>query len=165
MRKNLEYMSNQKFFQYYKKLYKHRKQNKENTIRTRTELLEVNSAIWNAIREDYIDNEGGVFINGMGYFCHVIAPNYRFRISNLTGKLMYPNTGGYRYRHTMLNDLPKSQSKVFFHMMHDMKKSVQNKCKELMNKGRRYKFCFNEICSYIKQNGKKRNRIPIDLKK
>lgn len=75
---------------------------RKHTIVEKNDILECQSLIWKVIRDKYLDNEGGVYINNIGYLCHKINPNRKIYLNKLTGTINRRGTGGYSYVHTCI---------------------------------------------------------------
>ena len=53
----------------------------------KNDILECQSLIWKVIRDRYLEDEGGVYINNIGYLCHKINPNRKIYLNKLTGTI------------------------------------------------------------------------------
>ena len=60
----------------------------------KNDILECQSLIWKVIRDRYLEDEGGVYINNIGYLCHKINPNRKIDLNKLTGTINRRGTGG-----------------------------------------------------------------------
>ena len=86
---------------------------RKHTIVEKNDILECQSLIWKVIRDKYLDNEGGVYINNIGYLCHKINPNRKIYLNKLTGTINRRGTGGYSYVHTCIDFMPRNK---YFHL-------------------------------------------------
>lgn len=124
---------------------------RKHTIVDKNDILECQSLIWKVIRDKYLDNEGGVYINNIGYLCHKINPNRKIYLNKLTGTINRRGTGGYSYVHTCIDFMPRNK---YFHLY--ISPALNKECRLAMESGRRYKFCtgkLNRRVRYLELNG------------
>ena len=86
---------------------------RKHTIVDKNDILECQSLIWKVIRDRYLEDEGGVYINNIGYLCHKINPNRKIYLNKLTGTINRRGTGGYSYVHTCMDFMPRNK---YFHL-------------------------------------------------
>ena len=155
MMRDLPYASllnNKEFEKYYEEYIRKRKIPKERILSNKDDLRKIHNELWKTVQELYVESEGGIYIDNIGYFCHVIQPKRKWRISGLTNRPEMPRTNGYRYRH-MVIELHDSRNglyminnkKIFYHIY----KSILPHVRDKMNK-KKYKLRIKEIASYIK---------------
>lgn len=136
-------ISSSYFVSYYRRLMRNKRRkdgHKRGTLSNCTECLALLSLIWETVAEHYLQNEGGVYIDNIGYLCHMLIPNQRFGIDPITKDIRRINTNGYRYNHTVLDF---GDPKRFFHLT--LSDYLQKKAKIVMNDGERYRFLYNEV--------------------
>ena len=51
---------------------------RKHTIVDKNDILECQSLIWKVIRDKYLDNEGGVYINNIGIYVIRLIPTVRY---------------------------------------------------------------------------------------
>lgn len=132
-------MNNQYFVSYYFNLMKSRGFSKR-IIKDRSEVLRLQSIIFKTIKEHYVENEGGVYIDNIGYLCHVIRPNRRFFVNKVAKDVIRFKTDGFKYNHIVLDLF--GRKKYFYLYMSDSLKLFIGK---RMKKGLRYRFLYREI--------------------
>lgn len=127
---------------------------KKGTIKHGKDILKIQSELWREVAEQYLNNNDGVYLEHIGYLCHVLfdtKPKYivrkNVRASSNTeeGYEFYPDvrlmgTNGYRYTHTVLDF---ADTKRFFHLV--LSDYLKSKARKLMGKGKRYRFAYNEV--------------------
>ena len=57
----------QYFLRFYRSIMSKNGKRRKHTIVDKNDILECQSLIWKVIRDKYLDNEGGVYINNIGY--------------------------------------------------------------------------------------------------
>lgn len=128
------------FVSYYHKQMISKKGLMKRTIMDRSEVLSLLSLIWKTVSEHYLENDGGVYIDNIGYLCHMIVPHQKFGISRITNDVIRMGTNGYKYNHTVLDF---SSYKRYYHLV--ISDYLKKKSKNKMNKGKRYRFLYNEV--------------------
>lgn len=116
-------------------------------IKDRKEAMALRVIVWHTILEHYLENEGGVYLENLGYLCHMIIPNQSVgnKICTLNGKA-YRN--GYRYRHVCL-EIRRNRAHYFYL---DLSKATMQKSREAMRRGRRYRFLYREVLASLYTN-------------
>lgn len=142
-------IANVYFVPFYRSLLKKRAARYKHVLSSKEEILECQSLIWRTVAEHYIENDGGVYINNIGYLCHIICPVRKLSICKITNDINRKHTDGYKYTHDCMDFLPKNK---YFHLV--VQKSLRKKCHDLMNKGKRYKFLYREVQSEMEVFGR-----------
>ena len=62
------------FAAYYHRLMKRKNGFKKGMIRDRGEVLRLLSIIWKTVSEHYVEADAGVYVDNVGYLCHVLIP-------------------------------------------------------------------------------------------
>lgn len=152
-------MADSPFVKFYRSILNQSNLGKSAMIADRKEVLRCQSLIWDVIAKSYLRNDGGVYINNLGYLCHVIRPKARINPNN-----PYYRKGvnrealeGYRYIHVCYDFNLKN---TYFRI--EPSERIKLACRIYMNKGKRYKFLYREVESERETFGK--GRI-IKLKK
>lgn len=145
------------FYSFYRRMMRLYKK-KKGLIKDRNDLMDLQSLIWETVADHYLNNEGGVYIDNIGYLCHMMIPCKMLRVSDLFGTLIHGSTNGYKYKHMVLC---LDSDKTYFQL--DISKALQKKSNDKMSKGKRYKFLYREVMSKIKTL--RRERIPVIYKK
>lgn len=140
----------QYFLRFYRSIMSKNGKRRKHTIVDKNDILECQSLIWKVIRDKYLDNEGGVYINNIGYLCHKINPNRKIYLNKLTGTINRRGTGGYSYVHTCIDFMPRNR---YFHLY--ISPALNKECRLVMESGRRYKFLYREVESESKVFGVK----------
>lgn len=140
----------QYFLRFYRSIMSKNGKRRKHTIVDKNDILECQSLIWKVIRDKYLDNEGGVYINNIGYLCHKINPNRKIYLNKLTGTINRRGTGGYSYVHTCIDFMPRNK---YFHLY--ISPALNKECRLAMKSGRRYKFLYREVESESKVFGVK----------
>lgn len=130
------------FVPFYRSLTAKKKTKRRHVISDRRDIMQCHSLIWKTIRDHYLENEGGVYINNIGYLCHVIRPVRTLYINPVTKDINRKGTDGYKYSHECMDFMPKNK---FFHLV--LQPALKKKSRNLMNSGRRYKFLYREVQS------------------
>ncbi len=65
------------FAAYYHRLMKRKNGFKKGMIRDRGEILRLLSIIWKTVSEHYVEADAGVYVDNVGYLCHVLIPGQR----------------------------------------------------------------------------------------
>lgn len=123
-------------------MMKQRRIKNRRALSDRDEILKIQALIWETVVEHYIENEGGVYIDNFGYLCHIIRPKKKFIIFRAKNEVARMKTDGYKYDHMVFDFMPVNK---YFHVC--VLPFLQKKCKMIMNKGRRYKFLYKEVCN------------------
>ena len=99
--------------------------------------------IWKTIAEHYIRNEGGVYLDNIGYLCHIIRPEKKFSIR---GKLSKKRVmaGGYGYRHVCLQMEMTRLGRMRHYVSVDISGFMKKQCDAFILKGYKYKFLYRE---------------------
>ena len=103
----------QYFLRFYRSIMSKNGKRRKHTIVDKNDILECQSLIWKVIRDRYLEDEGGVYINNIGYLCHKINPNRKIYLNKLTGTINRRGTGGYSYVHTCIDFMPRNK---YFHL-------------------------------------------------
>lgn len=115
---------------------------KHRELRNKIDVLEVQNTIWETVKEHYINNEGGVNVDHIGYFCHIVRPERKMAISRYKKGIVRAFTNGYIYRHIVLSKFSKDR---YFHIYKCVTIDIKNKCKDMMKKGYPYKLFYTEV--------------------
>ena len=125
----------------------------------RKEWRVAHKALWMTIRKHYIENEAGVYINHIGYLCHIMGPRVNFRINLKNRKELE----GRIWHHVCIDAYPTSLNSMLseentrfvstqppeappFHFY--FKNSVIQACRdEMVKNGKRYRFLYKEVFS------------------
>ena len=148
------------FAAYYHRLMKRKNGFKKGMIRDRGEVLRLLSIIWKTVSEHYVEADAGVYVDNVGYLCHVLIPGQRFTVRRDLDIVSRLGTNGYLYNHLAMDF---ADSKRYYHFV--IQDSLKKKLRVKMNKGRRYRFMYNEILAKIKNwdiEGR-RKKIAITL--
>lgn len=136
------------FATFYKKFMKKRKGRKR-VISDRYEICRLQSIIYKTIQEHYLNNEGGVYIDNLGYLCHRIIPHQSFVKSHFGDDISKLGTNGYKYRHECLDFLwMKKNHRSYYHLI--LSGLLQKRCDRLMWDGLKYKFLYREVFAKMK---------------
>lgn len=128
------------FAAYYHRLMKRKNGFKKGMIRDRGEVLRLLSIIWKTVSEHYVEADAGVYVDNVGYLCHVLIPGQRFTVRRDLDIVSRLGTNGYLYNHLAMDF---ADSKRYYHFV--IQDSLKKKLRVKMNKGRRYRFMYNEI--------------------
>lgn len=129
------------FVAYYHHIYKRKGGYKKGTISNYDEVLKLLSTIWETVYEHYMETDGGVYIDNIGYLCHPIIPaEQKFIVTKTFDNVIREETNGRAYRHTVLDF---AEPKRFYHLV--LQEYNRKKAVALMNKGKRYRFMYNEV--------------------
>ena len=128
------------FAAYYHRLMKRKNGFKKGMIRDRGEVLRLLSIIWKTVSEHYVEADAGVYVDNVGYLCHVLIPGQRFTVRRDLDIVSRLGTNGYLYNHLVMDF---ADSKRYYHFV--IQDSLKKKLRVKMNKGRRYRFMYNEI--------------------
>ena len=128
------------FAAYYHGLMKRKNGFKKGMIRDRGEVLRLLSIIWKTVSEHYVEADAGVYVDNVGYLCHVLIPGQRFAVRRDLDIVSRLGTNGYLYNHLAMDF---ADSKRYYHFV--IQDSLKKKLRVKMNKGRRYRFMYNEI--------------------
>lgn len=129
-------------------------------IKSTTDLNKMHRDIWDAVRILYEESEGGVYINNFGYFCHVIKPHRKWKISGLTKAPIKASTNGYPFRHVLLEVGYKNR---YYHVFRSISTRLRKRLDKLISE-KRYKLRLNEVISY-KNCTKRKNIVSLYKKK
>lgn len=143
-------ITDQGFRHFYRSMISKNGRRRKHYISDNKDIMECQSLIWKVIRERFEEDEGGTYINNIGYLCHVISPNRRIYLNPVTNTINRRGTGGYLYSHTCIDFMPRNR---YFHLY--IMPELVRKCRRLMNGGRRYKFLYREVESESKVFGTK----------
>lgn len=106
------------------------------------------TTLFRVIRDHYIQNEGGVYLRCLGYFCTVIDPHRR-DVAKKNNAFLIP-TNGYRYRSLVLPDM----TECFVIKLHT---SLVLQKKKALGEGLRYKFLHREV----RERRAQRNNVSV----
>ena len=87
-----------------------------------------------------MEADAGVYVDNVGYLCHVLIPGQRFAVRRDLDIVSRLGTNGYLYNHLAMDF---ADSKRYYHFV--IQDSLKKKLRVKMNKGRRYRFMYNEI--------------------
>ena len=110
-------------------------------ITPREDAVRIQSLLWQVVLEHYMDNEGGVYLDNLGYLCHMIRPRRRFYYNRKFGLINHEHTNGYSYRHFCI--VIRKSVKRYFNLK--LQVSITKRCRYRMNKGLRYRFLYREV--------------------
>lgn len=145
---------------FYSAIMDRKKRTAKRKIKSKRDLNLIHSAIWSTITRLYEESEGGVYIENVGYFCHVIKTHRKWVVNPLTDAPTRPRTNGYPYRHVVL-DMGKQRR--CYHIFRSIQTHLRKKLGRLSPE-KRYKLRFNEVVSYINCT-KKRKVVSLYKKK
>lgn len=128
------------FVSFYHKQMRRKNGMKKGTISDRDEVLSLLSIIWQTVAEHYLNNDGGVYVEHIGYLCHMMIPGRKFYVSKMTGDVCRMGTNGIKYNHTCLDF---GDTKRYFHL--ELSGYLKSKSKEKMRSGKKYRFLYNEV--------------------
>lgn len=129
-------------FYYHRVMRGDRKKPKKGMIIDPKEILNIQNEIWKTVADHYINNDGGVYIDHIGYLCHIIVPRQSYVASKYFVRRQ--STNGYRYKHI---GLEIEKERRYYHLIpHPY---LVLKCKKEMIKGKRYRFLYNEVVTRV----------------
>lgn len=134
-------VKSREFAHYYHKMMSLKKRSKERMIRDRMEVLKIEGAIMDAIQEHFIENEGGVYIEGIGMFAHITCQGRRFRRFYVTDTISYEKSGGYAYRHAVIDFTKRKRPYQYFMLA----KRLSDDACAFTRKGFKYLFPYREV--------------------
>lgn len=105
--------------------------------------------LWRTIKKHYVENEGGVYLDNIGYLCHIIKPERKFVLRNSVSKNRVM-TGGYGYRHVCLQMEKTVLGRMRYYASVDLLKSLKRLCDRNNARGNKYKFFYREILEWNK---------------
>lgn len=141
------------FVDFYRTIMGRKKNTTKRQIRGMREIHVVHREIWREIYKSFVEVEGGVYIDGIGYFCHIMNPRRKWRLNSLTKLPRKHRTNGYRYNHILLNVTRSNQYYCMYkYLTDDLKKKLN-----ILTPSKRYKFRLREVKSHI--NCSKRRKI------
>lgn len=114
----------------------------------------VHLQIWKTISDMYKNAEGGVFIDGIGYFCHVIKPDRKWGMCKMLDVPIRYKTNGFPYRHMVVDSMIKPRR--FYHIHKSILPFLFSELKRL-TPIKRYKLMMREVKSYM--NCSRRRKI------
>lgn len=133
-------ISSRAFYTFYRDHIKSKRRSKKNSIKGRQKVLDLQATIWETVAEHYLENQAGVYIDNIGYLCHMIKPERDLSISPFVNEIKYINSNGYKYRHLALE---LSDKKRYFHLF--LNTNLIGKSKAKIAKRTRYRFLYNEV--------------------
>ena len=104
------------FAAYYHRLMKRKNGFKKGMIRDRGEVLRLLSIIWKTVSEHYVEADAGVYVDNVGYLCHVLIPGQRFTVRRDLDIVSRLGTNGYLYNHLAM-DFADSKRYYHFNLM------------------------------------------------
>lgn len=110
-------------------------------LQDRELVKKVHSEVWKTVLDHYINNEGGVYLDNLGYLCHMITPVQKFTFNKKSKRVTREETNGYYYRHICMG-VRKNRSN-YHHLI--FSPILIKKLRELMRKGKRYRFLYREV--------------------
>lgn len=122
------------------------------------DLRKIQSEIFKTIREHYVNNDGGVYINNLGYFCHMMVPESRMAITPFNKTIRYEHTNGYMFKHLVLDD--RKGTGKYYSIFSDVLALVKKESNTKIKNGKRYKFLYREVESEKECFGKIKIRTP-----
>lgn len=152
-------LGNVDFGSFYKSYLKGRKDSEKSVIPRRDDVLVCQSAIWRAIANNYLSNDGGVFIDHVGYLCHMIKPT-RAKHQGPFKPKRPRKADGYKYYHFCLN---LSDEHAYFTI--DLLDSLREAIEDYVERGKRYKFMYREVDSERRTFGKRQLRFLKSIEK
>lgn len=123
------------FYPFYKEYVLKYRGAKRRIIKKSGDVARIMKTIFKTIMEHYLENEGGVYIGGLGYFCSMAV----FEERNSKKWQKWGNTNGYRYRHLVIPDMVEPFYITLSEDAAKMKKRAMN------DFGVRYKFLYREV--------------------
>lgn len=138
-------MSTWRFIAFYRSILNQSKRGKAAMIPDRKETLRCQSLIWDVIAKSYMRNDGGVYIDNVGYFCHLVNPKRMYRVTRWkdgTVAMTRQGRDGYNYIHSCYDFKPNN---TYFRI--ELSARLKIYCDMYMNKGKRYKFLYREVDS------------------
>lgn len=143
--------NNKEFYLYYREICASYKKREERAIKRESEVRSIHLEIWKVISEMYEEAEGGVYIDNLGYFCHVVNPIRSWGVK-FKGAIQRMKTNGYMYNHIVLDFKGWTQP---YHIYKNIIYGLNRNMMRLTPK-KRYKFLINEIKSYRRCNRARR---------
>lgn len=106
-------------------------------------IMKIRTLLMETIEEHYLNNEGGVYLENIGYLCHMVVPNRKLLSYTGVGTkfLTRKKMNGFYYKHLCI-PIEKKGTK-YYNL--DLSWLLVKKCKELMEKGVRYRFLYREV--------------------
>lgn len=118
-----------------------------------SDFKKVIEAIWKTVRHRYIYNEGGVYIDNIGYLCHIIRPESKpgnsIRISVRNKKRK--KKGGYNYRHISIPVGRSRKSVLSKYIFLEPLKSIKEESEAVLLAGYRYRFLYREVIEHLRK--------------
>lgn len=145
---------------YYRSIMSQTKVRAKREIKSTEDINKIHKMIWETIRDMYERSEGGVYIENIGYFCHVIKLSRKWGMNNLTNTPIKPSTNGYPYRHVVLEMEGKRR---YYHIFRSILPTLKKKLDKMAGH-KRYKLRINEVISYNNCKDKK-NIVSLYNKK
>lgn len=150
-------VKSREFAHYYHKMMSLKKRSKERMIRDRMEVLKIEGAIMDAIQDHFINNEGGVYIEGIGMFAHITRQGRRFRRFYVTDTVAFEKSGGYAYRNAVIDFTARKRPYQYFMLASRLSEAAN----DFVRKGFRYLFPYREVME--KRRVTKRMKIGFML--
>lgn len=134
------YITFNHFYKFYKDACERNVKKRKRLVADRTEVQRIQSLLWKTVAEHYINNIGGVYLDDIGYLCHIIRPNRNFVVNKKLGIIKREKTDGYLYKHFVLRF--KAGNKYFNLKINNY---LVLKCNKFIQQGNRYRFLYREV--------------------
>lgn len=124
------------------------------TLKGYSEFREVTTAIWKTVRDHYVHNEGGVYIDNIGYLCHVIRPESKEgNAVRLSARMKRrKKRGGFSYRHV---SIPIEKTRSAYRQKYAVFEPlpvVEMESDEQLLSGERYRFLYREVKEFARKS-------------
>lgn len=149
------------FISFYRAMCDRKKCAKKRQIKDIREINKVHLQIWKTVSDMYKSSYGGVFVDGIGYFSHVIKPDRKWGMCKMLDIPIRYKTNGFPYRHMVLDFMFKPRR--FYHIHKSILPFLSNELR-LLTPSKRYKLLLREVRSYMNCN-KRRKIVSLYDKK
>lgn len=130
------------FVPFYRAMMKRSPKRRKHIILDEKEITRCHSMIWMKVKEHFMEDEGGVYIDNIGYLCHMINRTRNIYLTPFKKRLVNRETNGYLYDHVCYDFHPRNQ---YYHLA--FFNPIVERCKAMMKEGLRYKFLYREVTS------------------
>lgn len=140
---DITYRFTGKMYFYYKRFCRTILKLKPTDIVSKPEYNKIQGVLWKTIKEHYLNNEGGVCINNLGYFCHLAEIKQQTYAKRVISKYIFTN--GYKYVSLLWRFPFTKKFQTYYFVMDSIVPGFRRERNSRLEYGVRYRFLKREI--------------------
>lgn len=129
------------FVTYYKDYARHKK---HSVLEDRVAVSRILCELWKTVGDHFLTNEGGVYLDNIGYICHVIRPRKRY--GSFNNGIADNNADGNNYDSTVM---PMRYFNRRWNFTVEVSEALRTASSNAVKEGYRYRFLYKELKSLL----------------